>query len=145
MFDPNHNAVKGPYYLVDGSLLGSWEGLDRDVVVVPWHYEKRAESLRFFAARGHRPRSLLPHRGGSELVELHRDPAARRLQLDGPGDPGAEWIWVLEGTPDDLHEQPNHAGREDDGLPLLVGLGVLVPWPLVLQFVAALQFAGGLS
>jgi hypothetical protein len=28
---------------------------------------------------------------------------------------------------------------------LALGLGVLVPWPLVLQFVAALQFAGGLS
>lgn len=53
MFDPNHNAVKGPYYLVNGPLLGSWEGLDRDVIVVPWYFEKRQESLKFFADRGH--------------------------------------------------------------------------------------------
>ena len=28
MFDPNHNAVK-EYYLVNGTLEGSWEGLPR--------------------------------------------------------------------------------------------------------------------
>jgi hypothetical protein len=28
---------------------------------------------------------------------------------------------------------------------LALGLAVVLPWPLVLQFVAALQFAGGLS
>jgi hypothetical protein len=53
MFDPNHNAHDG-YYLVKDDLAGSWEGLDRDVVVVPWYFEKRAESMRFFAGRGHR-------------------------------------------------------------------------------------------
>lgn len=54
MFDPFHNAVEKNYYLVNGSLLGSWEGLDKDVIIVPWYYEKRAESLKFFAERGHR-------------------------------------------------------------------------------------------
>jgi hypothetical protein len=54
MFDPNHNAVKGPYYLVNGPLTGSWEGLDKDVIVMPWHYAKRAESLKFFADRGNK-------------------------------------------------------------------------------------------
>jgi hypothetical protein len=54
MFDPNHNAVKGPYYLVNGPLTGSWEGLDKDIIIVPWFYDKRAESLRFFAGRGHK-------------------------------------------------------------------------------------------
>jgi len=54
MFDPNHNAVKGPYYLVNGPLTGSWEGLDKEVIIVPWYFEKRAESLKFFAERGHR-------------------------------------------------------------------------------------------
>jgi hypothetical protein len=54
MFDPNHNAVKGPYYLVNGSYEGSWEGLDKDVVILPWDYEKRAESLKFFADRGNK-------------------------------------------------------------------------------------------
>jgi hypothetical protein len=54
MFDPNHNAVKGPYYLVNGSLEGSWEGLDRSVVIANWNGGKARESLDFFAKRGHR-------------------------------------------------------------------------------------------
>jgi hypothetical protein len=54
MFDPNHNAVEKNYYLVNGSLLGSWEGLDKDVIILPWYFEKRAQSLRFFADRGNR-------------------------------------------------------------------------------------------
>jgi hypothetical protein len=53
MFDPNHNAHKD-YYLVRGNLAGSWEGLDKDVIIVPWYFEKRNESLRWFAGRGHR-------------------------------------------------------------------------------------------
>ena len=54
MFDPNHNAVKGPYYLVNGSYEGSWEGLDKDMIILPWDYKKRAESLKFFADRGNK-------------------------------------------------------------------------------------------
>ncbi len=54
MFDPNHNAVPGPYYLVNGPLTGSWEGLDKDVIILPWYFEKRAESLKFFADRGNK-------------------------------------------------------------------------------------------
>ena len=53
MFDPNHNAVAKDYYLVNGPLTGSWEGLDKDVIIVPWYFAKRAESLKFFADRGH--------------------------------------------------------------------------------------------
>ena len=52
MFDPHHNAKK-EYYLVRGDLSGSWEGLDKDVIIVPWYFEKRADSLRWFAGRGH--------------------------------------------------------------------------------------------
>jgi hypothetical protein len=52
MFDPNHNAHRD-YYLVRGDLSGSWEGLDEDVVIVPWFFEKRDASLKFFAERGH--------------------------------------------------------------------------------------------
>jgi hypothetical protein len=51
MFDPQHNAHKD-YYLVRGDLTGSWEGLDQEVIVVPWYFEKRAQSLKFFAQRG---------------------------------------------------------------------------------------------
>jgi hypothetical protein len=53
MFDPNHNAVDS-YYLVNGSLKGSWEGLPRDVIVANWNGGKARESLEFFAGRGHR-------------------------------------------------------------------------------------------
>ena len=54
MFDPNHNAVAKGYYLVRGPLTGSWEGLEKEVIILPWYIEERAESLRFFAERGHR-------------------------------------------------------------------------------------------
>jgi len=58
MFDPHHNArAEGRYYLVkgDGPWAGSWEGLPKEVTVVNWHGHQpgRAESLKFFASRGH--------------------------------------------------------------------------------------------
>jgi hypothetical protein len=52
MFDPYHNAVD-KYYLVNGSWKGSWEGLPKDVIIANWNGEKAAESLKFFADRGH--------------------------------------------------------------------------------------------
>ena len=66
MFDPFHNAVKGPYYLVNGPWTGSWEGLDKDVVIVNWNYGKRDESLKFFADRGHRQLIAGYYDGGQE-------------------------------------------------------------------------------
>jgi hypothetical protein len=53
MFDPFHNATKD-YYLVRGDLSGSWEGLDKRVVIVNWNFAKRDASLKFFADRGHK-------------------------------------------------------------------------------------------
>jgi len=53
MFDPNHNAHKD-YYLVRGDLKNSWLGLDPSVVIVPWYFAKREDSLKWFAERGHR-------------------------------------------------------------------------------------------
>jgi hypothetical protein len=41
------------YYLVNGPLTGSWEGLSKDVVIANWNGGKAAESLKFFAGRGH--------------------------------------------------------------------------------------------
>ena len=52
MFDPHHNAVPGPYYLVNGPWTGSWEGLPKSVTIMNWNSGKRAESLKFFADRG---------------------------------------------------------------------------------------------
>jgi hypothetical protein len=54
MFDPFHNAVKGPYYLVRGPWTDSWEGLDKGVVIMNWNFGKRDQSLKFFADRGHK-------------------------------------------------------------------------------------------
>jgi len=51
MFDPDHNAV-ADYYLVNGPLAGSWEGLGRSVVVANWNAGKAKASLDFFARRG---------------------------------------------------------------------------------------------
>ena len=53
MFDPHHNAVKD-YYLVRGDLAGAWEGLDKSVIIMNWNFDKREDSLKFFADRGHR-------------------------------------------------------------------------------------------
>ena len=53
MFDPKHNAHKD-YYLVNGDLEGSWRGLDKDIVIVPWALEERDEVLNWFAGLGNR-------------------------------------------------------------------------------------------
>lgn len=53
MFDPHHNAVER-YYLVNGTLAGSWEGLPRSVVVVNWNSWAAGKSLAFFDGRGNR-------------------------------------------------------------------------------------------
>ena len=53
MFDPHHNATDN-YYLVRGTLAGSWEGLPKDAVIVNWNSGKPEQSLKFFAGRGHR-------------------------------------------------------------------------------------------
>jgi hypothetical protein len=53
MFDPRHNAHKD-YYLVRGDLTGSWDGLDKEVIMVNWNFDKRNESLKWFAERQHR-------------------------------------------------------------------------------------------
>ena len=53
MFDPHHNA-RDKYYLVGSTFEGSWEGLSRDVHVCCWYFGKRAESMPFFDARGHK-------------------------------------------------------------------------------------------
>lgn len=52
MFDPNHNAVKD-YFLVNGTLESSWDGLQSSVVIANWNGGKAKASLDFFAKRGH--------------------------------------------------------------------------------------------
>lgn len=52
MFDPHHNAVKN-FYLVNGDLAGSCEGLPKDAIILNWNSAKPRESLPFFANHGH--------------------------------------------------------------------------------------------
>jgi hypothetical protein len=51
MFDPMHNAVEH-YYAVNGSLAGSWKGLDRNVGIVNWHGGLRGKNCKIFADQG---------------------------------------------------------------------------------------------
>ncbi|MBU0606962.1 MAG: carbohydrate binding domain-containing protein [Armatimonadetes bacterium] len=51
MFDPLHNA-KDDFYLVNGSLKGSWEGLDKDVGIVNWYGSLMGKNCQFFADLG---------------------------------------------------------------------------------------------
>jgi hypothetical protein len=82
MFDPNHNAVD-KYYLVNGSLKGAWEGLPKDVVIVPWYFAKRAESLRWFADRGHRQVIAGYYDGRPERIREWLAAAAQVPGVDG--------------------------------------------------------------
>lgn len=50
MFDPYHNAGKVPYYHVARGFAGSWEGIDRGVLV--FNFNDDARSFRFWADRG---------------------------------------------------------------------------------------------
>jgi hypothetical protein len=52
MFDPFHNAVDN-YWHTRGTMRGSWEGLDADVVIANWNRFRAEQSLTFFAERGH--------------------------------------------------------------------------------------------
>jgi hypothetical protein len=51
MFDPMHNAVDH-YYAVNGSLAGSWKGLDKDVGIANWHGGLKGKNCGFFAELG---------------------------------------------------------------------------------------------
>lgn len=52
MFDPHHNAVPD-FYLVNGDLTSSWEGLPKDTIIINWNSGKAALSLKHFADLGH--------------------------------------------------------------------------------------------
>jgi hypothetical protein len=51
MFDPMHNAVEH-YYAANGSMVGSWKGLDKDVGIVNWHGGLKGKNCKFFADLG---------------------------------------------------------------------------------------------
>jgi len=51
MFDPLHNAVDH-YYAVNGTLEGSWKGLDKGIGIVNWHGGLKGRNCKFFADLG---------------------------------------------------------------------------------------------
>ncbi len=51
MFDPMHNA-KDHYYAVNGSLEGSWKGLDPGIGIVNWAGHLKGKNCQFFADLG---------------------------------------------------------------------------------------------
>jgi hypothetical protein len=83
MFDPFHNAVTKDYYLVNGDLTGSWEGLEKETVIVEWHFGKREQSMDFFAKRGH-PLVVAGYYDGSQdtrkwLETMKKTPTTRGI------------------------------------------------------------------
>ena len=51
MFDPMHNAVDR-FYAVNGTLKGSWKGLDPGIGIVNWHGGLMGKNAKFFADLG---------------------------------------------------------------------------------------------
>ena len=51
MFDPYHNATDH-FFLVNGSLQGSWKGLDKDVGIMNWNGGGGTKDCKFFADLG---------------------------------------------------------------------------------------------
>jgi len=78
MFDPHHNAVR-EFYLVNGDLAGSWEGLPADVLIINWNSGKAKQSLQHFGARGH-----------GQVVAGYYDAPPERIQA---------WLKAGEGVP----------------------------------------------
>jgi hypothetical protein len=51
MFDPMHNAVDH-YYAVNGTLAGSWKGLDKGIGILNWNGGLKGKNCQFFADLG---------------------------------------------------------------------------------------------
>jgi hypothetical protein len=81
MFDPAMNA-RSEYYLLNGPTTGAWEGLPKDTIICAWAFNKRDDSLRFFAERGFRVI-------GSADLDHANDPAAV----------SRSWIGSLDAVP----------------------------------------------
>jgi hypothetical protein len=102
MFDPHHNA-REDYYLVRGSLAGSWEGLPPRVVIANWNSGAAEDSLRFFAGRGH-TQVLAGYYDGPDLGNYERWTRAAR------GVPGIEgFMYTTWNSNYDLMEAYGHA------------------------------------
>ena len=82
MFDPFHNATK-EFYLVNGDLTASWEGLETRVTVINWNYGQRDKSLAFFAGRGHKQIIAGYYDGDVQQIRKWLDSAAKVQGVKG--------------------------------------------------------------
>ena len=85
MFDPNHNAHKD-YYLVRGDLAGSWEGLDREVIIVTWAFQQARGELAVLCRARPSPdhcRLLRQQRRANSRLAEHRQTVSRHCGRDG--------------------------------------------------------------
>ncbi len=82
MFDPFHNATKD-FYLVNGDLSGSWEGLDPRITIINWNFGQRDKSLPFFANRGHKQIIAGYYDGNVQQIRQWLDSAAKVQGVTG--------------------------------------------------------------
>jgi Carbohydrate binding domain len=75
MFDPFHNA-HDDYYLVNGTLANSWDGLPRDVVVVDWYFDIRKQTMPWFAQHGYSQVLAGYYDGSPEQIHTWLDDAS---------------------------------------------------------------------
>jgi len=82
MFDPYHNA-KDNFYLVNGSLKGSWKGLDKDIGIVNWNGGGLDKDVKWFSDLGLR-----------QILSGYYDDGG-----DNDGSKIAKWIDSAKGMP----------------------------------------------
>jgi hypothetical protein len=71
MFCPQENAVD-EYYLVNGSLQGSWEGLTPEIGIANWANHLEGKNLKWFADRGHEQVLCGYYDGGGYAIDKWR-------------------------------------------------------------------------
>jgi hypothetical protein len=91
MFDPFHNA-RDSFFLVEGTLAGSWKGLPPEVSILNWNLEKLKDSLTWFS--GLNPQQPIAHQ---QLIAGFYDRAnaaaeARREAAEAAGIPGVRGL-----------------------------------------------------
>ena len=79
MFNPYHNSVK-KYFLVDGSLEGTWKYLPKDMEIMCWYFPIRQNTLEFFSSHG---------------FKTFTSPGPDSAALDNP----KGWLAVMDTTP----------------------------------------------
>ena len=72
-----HILIKNNYYLVNGDLTGSWNGMPKDIIIVNWYFGKRDKNLPLFASRGHRQVIAGYYDGDVKKIDAWLDSAAK--------------------------------------------------------------------